>query len=241
MTEILFKDQIKKLVELQVIDKEIFELKSEAQEKPVEIESLRSQFEVNRLKLSQLEERSKDIVLDRRQKELELKVKEESISKANVQLSEIKTNKEYSAKLSEIENLKADKSVFEEKILISYDASDAIAKEIEQEKIKLMEEEKRFLAKKKDIEDQMALLNDRIKVLESQRHQRLVGVDQNILTRYEQLLNHKSGVAIVPVRGNTCGGCFMNVTNQMINMIKMHEQLIECEICSRVLYVEDDL
>lgn len=105
----------------------------------------------------------------------------------------------------------------------------------------MMEEEKRFLAKKKDIEDQMALLNDRIKVLESQRHQRLVGVDQNILTRYEQLLNHKSGVAIVPVRGNTCGGCFMNVTNQMINMIKMHEQLIECEICSRVLYVEDDL
>ena len=33
----------------------------------------------------------------------------------------------------------------------------------------------------------------------------------------------------------------MNVTPQMINQIKMHERLVFCESCARILYIEDDL
>ena len=33
----------------------------------------------------------------------------------------------------------------------------------------------------------------------------------------------------------------MNVPTQTINAIKMHDQLVECEICQRIMYLEDDL
>ena len=33
----------------------------------------------------------------------------------------------------------------------------------------------------------------------------------------------------------------MNVTQQQINTIRMHDQLVECEMCQRILYIEDDL
>ena len=241
MTEVSVKRQIKKLVELQKIDGEIYELKSELSGKPEIIAQFQSAFENSKNKLKSLEETAKSLVLKRKEQELNLKSKEDDISKYKTQLSQVKTNKEYTAKLAEIENVKADQSLIEEKILLSYEESDKITKEIEQERKRVAEQEKNFLTKKREIEDSMGQMEDRVKVLESQRKQIIQDVDKNYLSRYEKILSHKEGLAIAPVRGNTCGGCFMNITHQMINALKMHDQLVECEMCLRILYLEEDL
>lgn len=238
---VMIRDQIKKLIELQKVDSEIHNLKVDLKEKPEFIAQLKAEFEKTLALLSGLEEKLKRIQLDRKSLELELKTKEEGITKANAKLSEIKTNKEYSAKLSEIESIKADKSVFEEKILISYDAADAVQKEIDKEKIVVGEKEKIFLSKKREVEDEVKIMEDRIRVLGAQRKQALEGVDPNCLNRYEKILQHKDGLAISSLQGNSCGGCFMNVTQQQINAIKMRDQLVVCEMCQRILYLEDDL
>lgn len=242
MTEnVMIRDQIKKLIELQKVDSEIHDLKVKLKEKPELIAQLKDEFEKSRALLSGLEEKLKRIQLDRKGLELELKTKEEGIAKANAKLFELKTNKEYSAKLSEIESIKADKSIFEEKILISYDAADAVQKEIDRERGVVGEKERIFLSKKRDVEDELKVMEDRIGVLGAQKKQALDGVDPNCLSRYEKILHHKDGLAIAPLLGNSCGGCFMNVTQQQINVIKMHDQLVVCEMCQRILYLEDDL
>ncbi len=241
MEQLSIKDQIKKLVELQRLDGEIYSLRKEASEKPLAIEQLKQQFESKKIRLKALEDQSKAVLLDRREKELTLKGKEDDVGKANTQLSQIKTNKEYTAKIHEIENIKADKSILEEKILISFDESDKISAEIEKEKKNVFEEEKVFIAREREVKEEIRVIEDRITVLESQRKQIIPSVDKICLSRYERILENKGGLAIVAVQGNTCGGCFMNVTQQTINAIKMHDQFIECEICSRILYLEEDL
>ena len=241
MTQVSIKDQVKRLVELQKLDGEIYNLKQDLAAKPQVIKDLEAQFENGKAHLKSLEEKGKSLLVARKDLELDLKSKEADIGKAKTQLNLIKTNKEYSAKLSEIEYIKADQSVMEDKILASLEEGDSLNKEIEKEKIAVSNLEKEFLTKKRQAQDDMAVIEDRIKVLESQRGQVIPEVDKTILKRYEKILNRKDGIGIAPVQGTTCGGCFMNVTHQMINAIKMHEQLIECEICSRILYLEDDL
>ena len=242
MPDICVRDQIKKIVELQKIDGEIHNLRAELEEKPAFLEQLKEKFELIKSVLDELEEKLKAVQLARKDKELELKAKEDEIAKANTQLSQIKTNKEYSAKISEIEHSKADKSVIEEKILMSYDESDAVNAEIEKEKAKVTEEEKEYLAKKKQTEDDIKIIEDRIKVLDSQRKQATQGINPDYLDRYNKILKHKDGIAIVPIQGeSSCGGCFMNVTPQKLNAIKMHQEMVACEMCSRLLYIEDDL
>ena len=241
MPEISVKDQIRKLVELQKIDVEIYAFKKELKEKPNFIEGLKNEFEGKKLRLKGLEDKLKAVLLARKDHELELKVKEEAITKANGQLFQLKTNKEYTVKLAEIESLKADKSIIEEKILISFDEYDTMGREIEKEKARVGEEEKKFLAQKKETEIEIKLTEDRVRVLESQRKQMLDGVDPVYLSRYERILLHKEGLAIVAVREHTCGGCYMNVPQQTSNAIKMHDRLVECEMCARILYLEDDL
>lgn len=241
MTQISIKDQIKKLVDLQKIDVEIYNVNTGLTEKPALIEELKKKFESSKAHLNQLEEKLKSIQLRRKELELEMKAKEDEIARSNIQLTQLKTNKEYQIKLNEIASIKADKSIIEEKILLSYDEADAVQGEISKEKVAVGVEEKQYLARKKEIEDEITLMEDRRKVLESQRKQQLPGVDRTSLNRYEKVLAHKDGLGIAPLNGNACGGCHMNVPPQTINAIRMHDQLIECETCQRIMYLEDDL
>jgi predicted nucleic acid-binding Zn-ribbon protein len=241
MPEISVKDQIRRLVELQKLDVEIFEKKREMRTKPAEVEELKQHFEAKKSRLNQLQEQLKTCQLKRKEQELELQQKEDQAAKANAALNSLKTNKEYTAKLSEIEHIKADKSIIEEKILKAFDEADAVNQLIEKEKLVVVDEEKKYQQKKKAVEDELKLIEDRVKVLESQRKQLMPGVDASVLDRYEKILQNKDGLAIVPVTNNSCGGCYMNLRPQNINSIKMGQDLNECEYCARIIYLEDDL
>jgi predicted nucleic acid-binding Zn-ribbon protein len=232
---------LKKLVELQKVDKEIYTLAKELEEHPGQLARLQEQFETKQLYLKKLEENLKALQVSRNVLEVELQAKEDAIAKANSQLSQIKTNKEYAAKLSEIENIKSDKSIIEEKILRFYDETDAVKASVVQEKKVLAQEEQAYVNKKQEIENVMKGIADRVKVLQGQRTQRSPDVDRATLSRYDRIVAHKVGLAIVPVIGSVCQGCFMNVPAQVINEIKSHKEFIYCEICSRILYLEEDV
>jgi len=235
------KDQIRKLVELQVIDEEIFRFKRELREKPAQFEGFKIEFEFKKVKLKGLEDKLKAIQLVQKESELDLKVKEEGIARADVSLGLLKTNKEYQARLLEIENMKADKSIIEEKILLGYDEVDAAKKALEAEKAAVIQYEKEFNAKKKQVDDDVAVINDQLKVKESQRTRITPEVRPDLLSRYERVLKNKDGLGIVKVVDHTCGGCFMHLTEQVLNELKKYEQIIACDMCARILYLADEL
>jgi predicted nucleic acid-binding Zn-ribbon protein len=235
------KDQIRKLVELQVIDEEIFRFKRELRDKPVEVENLKKEFESKKINLKALEDKLKAIQVKQKELELDLKAKEETIAKTDASLSLIKTNKEYQARLLEIENLKADKSLVEEKILLGFDEVDAARRALEAERATVAQYEKEFYAKKKQVDDDMAVIGDQMKVKESQRARIIPEVRPDYLSRYERILNNKDGLGIVKVVDHSCGGCFMHLTEQVLNELKKYEQIIACDMCARILYLADEL
>jgi uncharacterized protein len=60
-----------------------------------------------------------------------------------------------------------------------------------------------------------------------------------MLKEYERILLSREGLAIVTVKDNSCGGCHMLVPPQVINLIKMYEHIITCEVCNRILYIKE--
>ena len=241
MTTISVKDQIKRLIELQAIDIEAYRFKTQLRKKPAEIEALKAEFESKKARLKQLEEELKAIQLAQKVHEGDLKSKEEAIVRADGQLSQLKTNKEYTAKLMEIESIKADKSLIEEKILIGFDLIEASRKALESERAVVVSYEKEFTAKKKQIEDDMAVAQDQMKVKESQRSRLTPDVRPDVLARYDRILQNKDGLAIVPMVDHACGGCFMHLTEQRVDEIKRHDQIVNCDMCARILYIPDEL
>lgn len=241
MAELSVLEQVKKLVALQAIDAQIYALNKEKEEKPKIIQELQKIFEDKKTNLNALNDKLKQLLVKRKTREVELGSKEEEIKKAQTALFSIKTNKEYQAKLKEIEGLGADKSVMEEDILKNYDEADVLKLQTDKETAFLKGEEEKLNKEKKIVEERLKEIEELLAQLDLKRKQILPDIDKKILVKYEQILKNRDGLAMVPVKNETCQGCFMNVPAQVINEINGHSSIIICEVCARILYLEEDV
>ena len=240
MPTVDLKSQLGSLIKLQTVDSEAYSLRAEKAIKPEEIKAAEAVFEAKKASLAELDKKLLELQKQRKEKELELGSKEEATKKLQGQLYGLKTNKEYQTMLQQIQDAKADASVIEDKILELFDKADAIKIEADREKLKLKDDEKVFLEEKKKVNDRIKEIDDRLAQLEVQRKQALQDVDPKILTQYERILASRDGLAIVIVKGNSCGGCNMFVPPQVINLIKMYAHIITCEMCNRILYIDEN-
>ncbi|MDD5730477.1 MAG: C4-type zinc ribbon domain-containing protein [Candidatus Omnitrophica bacterium] len=240
MAELNLKAQLDLLIQLQSVDSQIYTLKEDKSAKPEEMKALDAAFEAKKQKLAELEKNSLDLQKQKKEKDLELAAKDEATKKLQSQLYSLKTNKEYQTMLQQISDSKADYSVIEDRIITLFDQIDKIKQEIEQEKKVLQEQEKSFQEEKKRIEARIKEIDGKLAQVEVERKRIIPGLDPKILQQYEKILENRQGLAIVGVANNSCLGCNMFVPPQVINLIKMYERVITCEVCNRMLYVNDD-
>lgn len=240
MQQINIKEEVNKLIKLQELDTQLYNLNKEKDEKPKILEELQSEYEQKKQILNEFEEKSKALLLKRKDKEGQLGIKEEKIKELQNKLYSLKTNKEYAAMLTEINGVKMDKSLLEEDILKIFDEQDGLQKNLEKHKEALKEEEVKFNTEKKQILERIKEIEGFIKDLSAKRAVAEKQIDSTINSQYTRILNGKEGLALVKVEHHSCQGCFMEVPPQVINEIKMNDQLIFCEMCARILYIPDD-
>ncbi|MCM8830907.1 MAG: C4-type zinc ribbon domain-containing protein [Candidatus Omnitrophica bacterium] len=238
------KIELAKLVHLQELDLEIYRLKDEKENNiPTQLKQLQSQLENEKQKLVSFEQNLKDLQVKRKNKEIDLATKEETIKKAQVQLYQLKTNKEYQAKLAEIASIKADVSVLEEEVLKILDEIEKAEKKYADEKEKFLNEEKKIKEEQDRLNARINQINSKILQLNEQRSIKIKEINPNILAKYEKLLNTRQGIAMaaVDIENENCKVCNMRVTAQQINEIKMYKELVFCENCVRILYIPEDV
>ncbi|MBN2119422.1 MAG: hypothetical protein JW734_00010 [Candidatus Omnitrophica bacterium] len=235
------KEEIRKLRDLQDIDSKFLALKNERDlALPGRIAELKESFESKKSILSALEEEVKRSQVKKKERELDLATKEEGVSKCQGQLYQLKTNQEYKAKLKEIESLKADISVIEEDILKIMEEVDQKAKTLNEKKEEFKGQEAELNKAVEKIEQDIKQLDIQVKGLEDKRGILTQGIDSVLLKDYEHLLNNRWGLALVPLKAGSCGGCHMNLPPEVTNKVKQYIEIIYCEFCARMLYLEED-
>lgn len=236
MESTAIQEQIKILVELQKIDAEIYRLKKELGLQPALQKKIDDEFERKKSGLKALEEAAKAVQMKQKEKEMELQSKEDKIKKLQGQLYQLKSNKEYSAMEFEIKGLKADKSLLEEEILGVLDAADQAKGQCVRQKELLADEEKKAKAESEVLKSRAAELNASLSAYEEKRKAYAPNIDPKRLSQYEKILRSRDGMALVPVRNNSCGGCHMELPPQVVNEIQMQDKWMVCESCARILY-----
>ena len=113
----MFKKELEKLFELQEIDINIFDLEEEIASFPGRKKQMEKEISDALAKNEAARKEHKKLQLERKEKELELEGLETEIKKLQARINEVKTNKEYTAILSEIENLKTRRTRSEDLIL----------------------------------------------------------------------------------------------------------------------------
>lgn len=239
MANLDLKTQVIGLVKLQEFDSEIYFLGIERSALPAQIKALEAAFELKKQNLQSLEKQSLDLQKQRKEKELELATSNEGVKKLSAQLFSLKTNKEFGLMQQQIADAKADASVIEEKILISFEESDKIKALIDAENLKLKEQEQIFAQQKKAVDARGQEIAERLAQLDALRKQVLPEIDGKMLQEYERILHSREGLAIAAVKDNSCGGCHMLVPPQVLNLIRMYERIVTCEVCNRILYIKE--
>ena len=65
-------------------------------------------------------------------------------------------------------------------------------------------------------------------------------INPYLLKKYERMRQSKiKSNIIVPVINGVCQGCFMEVTKSVIIELMQGEDLVSCEHCGRILYLEE--
>jgi len=233
-------EQIELLIQLQRLDSEIYKHNRRKERIPSLIKELEDSFHKKGEVLRQEDSSLKSLLVKQKEKENELASKEETIKKCQGQLYQIKTNKEYSAMQHEIKGHEADKSVLEDEVLIVLDEIEVEKKVIEGHKAELKEEEKKLGEEKAKVNAELKDIEERLKSLNAQRSEMASKIDKRMLGKYERILKGKDGLAMVPVREDSCGGCNLNLPPQVINEIKMKKDLVFCESCARILYIIEE-
>ena len=232
------EEQVKLLIELQELDTEIFKIEAELEEIPEKIKAQDEAFKEKFNNLKSLEEELKAFQLKRKEREGDLASKEDAIRKLKNQLYQVKTNKEYTVMEQEIARTKADASLMEEDIIKLLDQVDAHNQKIAKEKELLKVEEAKLNEEKAKMAEESKRLGAELNDLKSKRSALAEKVDKVIFSKYERIVNNKDGLAVVPIISDSCQGCFRVLPPQVINEVRMKHDLILCDNCSRILYIE---
>lgn len=233
------EEQIKLLIELQGLDTHIFKLEDELGSIPKRIQASDEEYKNKMDDLKRIEEEYKALQVKKKQRDGDLETKEGAIKKFQTQMYQVKTNKEYTAFQEEIARTKADTSLIEEEIIKLLDEMDEENKKIAKEKEFLKQEEAKLAEEKKRLNDEADRVKTELEDIKKQRSVLAARVDKAVLAKYDRIIRNKDGLAVVPVANEACQGCFRIMPPQVINEIKMKDQLIFCENCARILYIEE--
>lgn len=232
-------EQLRALIKLQILDKQIYKLEDERKLKPEEIAKLREGFKEKGDKLKMCDDQLRALQLKMKDKEGALGSKEENVKKYHVQLNQVKTNKEYAALQKEIEGLKADNSLLEEEIIGFLEEIDLAEGEVAREKESLAGKEKELKEEELKVKERMQKIEEELNSLVEERKLILPGIEPLILIHYDKVLENREGYALAEVVNDACGGCQMELPPQTINEIRMEERIVSCDVCTRILYVRE--
>lgn len=235
------REQIGLLIELQVLDTQIYALNKEKGSIPGHLKAVEDALENEKTCIKQAEEDLKNLQIKLKEKEISLQQKEEQIKKLQVQLYQLKSNKEYSAMLVEIEGIKADDSLIEEEIIKFMDVIDNAKNNILKEKELFKQEELKAQKEKDVINARVKEIDSKLEGLYAERERIVPNIEKQIMARYDRVLKNRDGLAMVSIEDGACGGCHMNLPPQVINDVKMKEDVIVCGSCSRILYIKDNV
>jgi hypothetical protein len=227
------------LKRVQSLKNKINELETSQERRKLDVQKKKVQIEKGKALAEKKHEEKIAVQKEIDKKELDLKSNEGKITKYNVQLNSIKTNKEYSTLISEIGSKKADMSILEDEILNTMSRLEIANQEYEKVTKELRNEEESLNDLIKSVDADIKEADIEIEKIKNEQKKYIDLLDEHSLKNYNRLSNIKGGNAIVPVIGNVCGGCSMNVTTQTLNELMGGEDLVFCRSCSRILYLDE--
>jgi uncharacterized protein len=232
--------QLQTLIELQGYDARIAALETEAARLPKQIESIQTSLADAKKQVETIKARVDATRKELRAKEKDLEVIAAKRSKLEARLYEVKTNKEYSAALLEIEESKQEKAKTEEEILALMELQERLSVEIREAEVRFKTREEQARQDEAVVRKKLAAVEEELTGVRAERQGRAKDLPPGLLSDYDRLLRARNGVAVASVgAAGVCGGCRVTIRPQAMQELRAATVPMRCESCGRYLYWKD--
>ncbi len=230
------KLQLQQLVVLQTLDDEIAEHNKLLADIPVQVAASRQELAEKKKILLNAKEELDGLQNKRKTLESEVQVDLDHMAKVKTKLPAVKTNKEYTAILSEVAAVKIKISGLEDQELEIMEILEEKQKKIPGIEKTFNDEDSFFKEYNTKKESELKRMKQELDVFLAKRDSVKAQFEGVILQRYEKILTARDGRAVVSIKEDICQGCFQHVLPQMAIDVKIGEVIHQCSNCARFLY-----
>ena len=228
------------LIDLQAFDSKIARLEADAARLPKQIEAIQASLAEAKKTVDAFKTKIDQTRKDLRGKEKDLEVHAAKRAKEETRLYEVKTNKEYSAVLLEIEEVKQVKAKTEEEILGLMEMQERLGVDVKEAEARLKTREEQARQDEGVVRGKLAKVEEELTGVRTERAERAKALPVNLLASYDRIMKARGGTAVAAVDPSAiCGGCRMSIRPQALMELRHASGLMTCENCGRYMYWQE--
>jgi len=228
---------LEKLVHLHQAESHLRQLDSEIAALPGLRQELEERLARERARLDGARADLEQSQKTRRQLETEVQDLEGKRSRYKGQLMEVKTNKEYTAMLHEIEGVEREISSREDRILEEMERAEALQGDVRREEADFRQVEATAATEKAALDAREKQLGEQRARQVEERDTIAASVPEQPLQLYQRIAGFR-GSGVAEARDGMCQTCHVKLRLQMWVELRHNETLQQCPSCQRILYYE---
>lgn len=181
--------------------------------------------------------------------ESEMAAINERIEKLRDELNSSETNKQYTAVLTELNTVKANRAEIEDQALEEMGSVESIEEDIKAKQELAVEREKVRDHAASQLKERKAEIGDRLSELESEREEAACAVQPKALAIFNNLADIYDGEAMASIeeinrrhREYSCTACNIHLPYETVSLLMGGiESVVCCGACTRILYLQEEL
>jgi predicted nucleic acid-binding Zn-ribbon protein len=225
------------LIRLQRADSELKRVEAELAQVPRRRAELEATLAGERSRLEESRGSLEGSQKSRRRFEGELQDLESRRSKYKGQLMEVKTNKEYTAMLHEIEGVEREIRAHEDQVLAEMERAESLTGDIKRAEALFKAAEQEHRTRERMLDEEEARLREQARRLGEERDAEAGRLPDAVLELFQRVARLR-GVAVAEAREGMCQVCHLKLRPQMYVDLKRNEEIVQCPACNRILYFE---
>jgi hypothetical protein len=231
--------ELRSLISLQELELKITSSQKQIADVPVQVQSIRSELEALKKGHHDRVAHFQELTKKRRAAEGEVDLMRTKLSRLKDQLMAVKTNKEYTAMLHEIQAAETQIRGEEDKILEFMEELELLEKQVKVAERDLETSVRQLEERARQCEGSVPELESELARLASVKVALESHLSEDLLSRFRRLAEARRGVALAEARDELCSACHVRIRPQVYAELRSTEVLHTCDSCSRILYIRD--
>ena len=235
------KAQLQRLLRIQELALEIRAARTVVTATPARIEEIEGRFRERNAEYVAVKDRYDTLDSDRRSREDELTVLNESLKKYMDGLMQVKNQREYAAVLKEIDTVKAQISGHEEAVLKNMEEIEKLKVDLDSRAAHIGEERQLVESESAQVRADSSAADEQILRCEEERQRIEAELPGDLVDSVRRVEEARQGIFLAKADREMCTACFVRVRPQVFQEIRQSLKIHSCASCRRFLYHEPTL